>query len=257
MTNSPLQPGETEIELGVPMPGVILPPEQWARTAIKRLPESGPLDWTAIFGRAAPLVLDLGCGNGRFIVTSALSHPDFDHVGIDALPVVIRYATRRANQRGLANVRLAVCGAFEFLDHYVASASVAEIHIYHPQPYHHPEKRERRLITSDFLLQVHRCLLPTGKFVVQTDNPQYWSYLRQVLPALFEFHEQLGPWPDAPLGRTRREIMARAQGLPIFRGWGEPRANVSRAELELLAADLPRPDFDTGKKSSSRPRRRR
>ncbi len=93
--------GSIEYELGVPIPGRILPRAEWARTAIKRLPESGPLDWAAIFGRSAPIVLDLGCGNGRYTISSALSRPDHDHFAVDILPVVIRYATRRANQRGL------------------------------------------------------------------------------------------------------------------------------------------------------------
>ncbi len=90
-----------EYELGVPIPGRVLPQSEWARTAVKRLPEAGPLDWAAIFGRTAPVVLDLGCGNGRFTLMSAVNRPDFDHFAIDFLPVVIRYATRRANQRGL------------------------------------------------------------------------------------------------------------------------------------------------------------
>src|SRR3954469_24985331 len=98
-----MSPGDVEHEFGVPLPGRILPESEWARTAIKRLPppELGPLDWGAIFGRVAPVVLDLGCGNGRFTLQSALERPGLNHFAIDRLPVVIRYATRRANQRGL------------------------------------------------------------------------------------------------------------------------------------------------------------
>src|SRR3712207_9329186 len=82
------QPGEIESEFGVPIPGRILPESEWARTAIKRLPPPGPLDWAAIFGRTAPVVLELGCGNGRFTLLSALARPETDHVAIDVLPVV-------------------------------------------------------------------------------------------------------------------------------------------------------------------------
>src|SRR5271155_5098946 len=94
-----------EREFGVPIAGEILDPAQWTQTALKRLPESGPLDVPALFGRTAPLVLDIGCGNGRFLIGSAVWRPELDHLGIDILPVVIRYATRRANQRGLVNLR--------------------------------------------------------------------------------------------------------------------------------------------------------
>ena len=90
-----------EREFGVPFAGEILEPSRWTQTALKKLPAEGPLDLEALFGRKAPLVLDLGCGNGRFLIGSAVWRPDHDHLGIDVLPVVIRYATRRANQRGL------------------------------------------------------------------------------------------------------------------------------------------------------------
>ncbi|MBX6314273.1 MAG: methyltransferase domain-containing protein, partial [Isosphaeraceae bacterium] len=134
-------------DFGVPIPGVVLPASQWARTAIKKLPPPGPLDWEAIFGRVAPVVLELGCGNGRFTLLSALARPDHDHFAIDILPVVVRYATRRANQRGLHNVRFAVKDAQTFMGQYVAPGSVAEVHLYHPQPYHDPRKAHLRLVT--------------------------------------------------------------------------------------------------------------
>src|SRR5436305_9997488 len=179
-------------DYGVPIPGTVLPKEQWARTAIKRLPEPGFLDWKAIFGRDAPVVLDLGCGNWRFVISSALARPEIDHIGIEILPVVIRYATRRANQRGLSNVRLAVIGAYEFLAQYVAPASVAEIHLYHPQPFRDAEKTHRRLLTPEFLALVHRSLGCGGLMVLQTDNKSYWQYLRRVAPLLFDFEELTG-----------------------------------------------------------------
>src|SRR5262245_1374713 len=111
-----MQSGEIEYEFGVPIPGQILSESEWARTAVKRLPDPGPLDWASIFGREAPVVLDLGCGNGRFTIASAVARSDHDHFSIDLLPVVIRYATRRANQRGLWNVRFAVKDAQTFLE---------------------------------------------------------------------------------------------------------------------------------------------
>jgi tRNA (guanine-N7-)-methyltransferase len=237
--------GTIEYELGVAIPGQILPESEWARTALKRLPPVGPLDWPAIFGRTAPLVLDVGCGNGRFTLSSALARRDFDHFAIDTLPLVIRYATRRANQRGLHNVRFAVKDAQSFFEWYVAPASVAEIHLYHPQPYTDRRKAHLRVLTPRLLANVHRALLPRGLFVVQTDNPDYWSYMTGVLPTFFEFIEQPGPWPDAPAGRTRREILARQRGLAIFRGTAIRRDDLDSSAARSLARALPDPTFRT------------
>src|SRR5947209_10804644 len=191
---------QIEREFGVPIAGEILPPEQWTKTALKKLPE-GYLDWEQLFGRQAPVVLDLGCGNGRFLIGSAVWRPIHDHLGIDVLPVVIRYGTRRANQRGLKNIRFAVGGAREFLQEHVLAGSVAEIHCYHPQPYYDPAQVGRRLITPEFLALVHRSLTPGGGFFIQTDNPGYWKYMKEVIPVFFDFQEQDRPWPDAPKGR--------------------------------------------------------
>jgi tRNA (guanine-N7-)-methyltransferase len=235
--------GETESELGVPIPGVILPPEQWAKTALKKLPPAGPLDWVALFGRQAPRVLDLGCGNGRFVLSSAIRRPEMDHLGLEILPVVIRYATRRANQRGLWNVRFAVCGGYEFLEGFVPPGTIAEIHVYHPQPYADVAKQARRLVTPAFLALVHRSLAPEGRFFIQTDSPDYWRYIAAIGPRFFDFQEQPGPWPDAPEGRTRREIMARQKGLTIYRAGGSPRPELGSEELRELVSELPLPAF--------------
>jgi tRNA (guanine-N7-)-methyltransferase len=237
------RPGEIEEEFGVPIPGQVLPESQWAKTALRRLPPPGPLEWNSIFGRAAPLVLDLGCGNGRFTLQSALARPALNHFAIDVLPVVIRYATRRANQRGLHHVRFAVKDAETFLEAYVATASVAEMHLYHPQPYHDPRQAQRRLVTPRFLAEVHRGLEPGGLFVIQTDNPDYWRYITRVVPVFFAFEELAGPWPDAPEGRSRREILARSRGLRIFRGQGRRRDDIARDAALALAASLPAPRF--------------
>jgi tRNA (guanine-N7-)-methyltransferase len=248
---------EPESDYGVPIPGEVLPPSAWAKTALKKLPPAGPLDWAALFGRAAPVVLDLGCGNGRFLLSSALRRPECNHLGLDILPLVIRYATKRANQRGLHHARLAVCGAHEFLERYVAPHSVAEIHLYHPQPYRDQQLAYKRLITPEFLALVQRSLAEDGVWIVQTDNIAYWQYLAQVLPQLFDVEPLTGPWPDAPQGRTRREIYARQHGLTIHKARCRPRRDLTPEAVEALVAALPRPQFDAAPATKLQRQRRR
>jgi tRNA (guanine-N7-)-methyltransferase len=242
-----MSPGPLESEFGVPFPGAILPPERWTQTALKRYPP-GRLTWHELFGRTAPVVLDLGCGNGRFLIGSALARPGFDHLGVDTLPVVVRYARKRGNQRGLTNLKFAVGGGRELLADYVEAGTVAEIHCYHPQPYYDQRLVHRRLITPEFLALVHRSLVPGGLFVIQTDNPGYWRYIRQVVPVFFDFREHPQPWPDAPRGRTRREIMARSKKLPIFRGVGTANSGLSEVDSLALANALPAPVFDADRR---------
>lgn len=238
---------QIEREFGVPIPGEILPEDQWVRTALKKIPP-GVLDWESLFGRRAPVVIDIGCGNGRSTLHSAVQRPDYDHLAVDILPVVIRYATRRANQRGLSNTRWAVIGGRELLADHVTPGSVTEIHCYHPQPYCTVDEIPKRLITPEFLVLAHRALVPGGLLFLQTDHPAYWKYMRQVVPVFFEFTERDTPWPDSPRGRTRREIMARSKGLPIFRGEGRARTDLDLEQARVLAESLPLPTFDADRR---------
>ena len=239
---------QIEREFGVPIAGEILDPALWTQTALKRLPAEGPLYLEHLFRRTAPLVVDLGCGNGRFLLGSSVWRPDHDHVGVDVLPLVIRYATRRGNQRGLTNLRFAVCDGKRFVETYLTRESAAEIHCYHPQPYYDPTQVHRRLITPEFLMLVHRTLTTGGQFFIQTDNPGYWEYIRKVVPVFFDFVERDKPWPDAPKGRTRREIIALKRGLPVFRGQGQRRDHVAENESLRLADEMPPPTFDADRR---------
>ena len=191
----------------------------------------GRLDWNALFGREAPVVLDLGCGNGRYPIGSALTRADHDHLGIDILPVVIRYARKRGNQRGLdqpevrrprrprtaGEARRAALGRRDPL---LSPAAVL-------RPGEGPPAGSSRRRSSPSCIA---SLVPGGLFVIQTDNPGYWRYIREVVPVFFDFHERIGRWPDAPKGRTRREIIALQKRLPVFRGHGTAKPDLSEDE---------------------------
>jgi tRNA (guanine-N7-)-methyltransferase len=242
-----LKNGGIESEFGVPIPGRILAEGLWAKTALKKLPE-GFINWQELFERDAPVVIDIGCGNGRSTLASAVDRPEVSHLGTDILPVVIRYATRRANQRGLSNTRWAVIGGRELLLKHVAAHSVAEIHCYHPQPYYRQDQVGLRLITPEFLQLVHRALIPGGRIVLQTDHPSYWAYMMNVAPVFFDFQERTSPWPSAEDGMTRREIIAKSRGLKIFRGEGIARKDLNSDDALRLAESLPLPTFNADRR---------
>ncbi len=238
-----LLPGQTEYEFGIPIPGLIVPAESWAKTAIRRLPESGPIDWSTVFGRSAHLCLDIGCGNGRFTLASAVERPEWNHVAIDSLPAVIRYATRRANQRGLSHTRFIAIDGWRLLHDYSSDQSWDEIHIYHPQPYADPRKASLRMLNPEFLLLMHQKLRDGGKIFVQTDRKAYWDYIQSTMPKIFDWQRVDGHWIDGPQFRSRREILAMKQGLKIFRGAALRRSDWNDEELATCISELPQPRF--------------
>jgi tRNA (guanine-N7-)-methyltransferase len=229
-----------------PFPGRTLPREQWTRTRAALGDRGSLFDWVAVFGREAPRVLDLGCGNGRFLLGSALERPHMDHLGVELVPPAVRLGTLRMGQRGLTNCKIAWGDATEFVCERCPPSSVDEIHLYHPQPYFDPRQRARRQLTPAVLLAIHRALRPGGLFVFQTDNQAFARYARSIAPALFAWSERKEQWPDAPTGRTEREMQARSRGLAIVRAEAR-RIDLEPLEAERRAAELPEPDFDANR----------
>lgn len=234
---------DREFEFGVPFPGTVLPGDRWTRTGYRD--DGKPFDWERVFGRRAPRVVDLGCGNGRYLIGSALARPGHDHLGVDLVQRAVDYAAHRANKRGVANARFVVGDAVVWLRERLAADSVDEIHVYHPQPYYDPAEAPKRLLTPACLERVWTVLRRGGLLVLQTDNKSYWTYLLKAVPKFFEPEILRGPWPDAPEGRTRREIVARKKGLAIWR-------MAARRRDAVLDMEVPPPDFD-----ADRPRFRR
>lgn len=238
--------GALEHEFGVPFPGQVLPGDRWTRTGLKD--DGTPFDWARTFGREAPRVVDLGCGNGRYLIGSALARPGHDHLGIDLVQRAVDFAAHRANKRGLANVRFVTADAETWVRERLAPGTLDEIHLYHPQPYYDPEARARRMVTGPFLERLWELLRPGGLLVLQTDNKAYWRYLLDAVRFRFDPTAVPGPWPDAPRGRTRREIVARMKGLAIW------RMEARRRDVPLpgVAKD---PDFDADRPRFRKARR--
>ena len=235
---------DLERDGGVPLPGRILPRERWTSTFCTD--DGRPFDWHRVFGRTAPRVIDVGCGDGRYLIGSALARPDRDHLGIELLIPPVERASRRADRRGLANVRFVAADAVEWMQRRLAPASVDEIHIYHPQPYYNPAERGKRILTPDFLDRAWQVVRPGGLFVLQTDNKAYWRYLLQASSKHFDPRLLQGPWPDAPEGRTRREIIARRKGLVVWRMEARRRDVPLEIEIPRVDFDADRPRFRKG-----------
>ena len=230
-----------ESEFGVPVPGRVLPGNQWTKTGYR---DTGKLfDWEAVFGRTAARVVDLGCGNGRYLIGSALQRPEVDHLGVDLVQVAIDHAAHRGNQRGLRNVRFVTGDANLWLFERLAPDSVDEIHIYHPQPYYEVADITKRLLTAGFLERTWTVLRKSGLLVLQTDNKAYWTYLLRAVAKHFEPEVMAGPWPDAPRGRTRREIIARGKGLAVWRMTARRRDVPQALEIPPADFDANRPRF--------------
>ena len=183
------------------------------------------------------------------MLDAAAARPDRDYLGIETVATLVDQATQEAARRGLRNARFVADNASRWIARQ-EPGSVDEIHVYHPQPYYDPGQEPVELLTPEFFERAWKVLRPGGVLVLQTDNKRYGRHLLEAVRKCFDPEIQPGPWPDAPAGRTRREMVARRKGLPIL------RVVARRREAPLDVAPPP-PYFDLTRPGLRRRRQKR
>jgi len=140
-----------------------------------------PIEWHARFGRAAPLALELGFGNGDYLRDRAPREPERDWVGVEVSWGSVERLLRRLEGGNIDNVRIAQGDGAFLLEHLFAPRSLDEIVINHPDPW--PKKRHhlRRLLQPAFLRLVASRLRKGGDLLVVTDHAEYAGWIREVL----------------------------------------------------------------------------
>jgi tRNA (guanine-N7-)-methyltransferase len=139
------------------------------------------LDLEAVYGRNAPLEVDLGSGDGSFLAELAASNPERNFLGIERLQGRVRQAQSKIARRGLTNARIFRIETSYAIQHLLPGESVARFHLMFPDPW--PKRRHwrRRVVTSDFLASIHRALAPQGMFRVATDQLDYFREIERLV----------------------------------------------------------------------------
>ena len=196
------------------------------RTALSRLSAlwslgtSGPvIDPAEVFGRAAALVVDLGCGMGESARAQASDDPETDIVALDVHTRGIATLLRGLEADGVTNVRVVLGDAVTFLDQRLAPQSLSGARIYFPDPWPKVRHAKRRLIQPTFVSLLSSRLVPGGFVHCATDDRNYAEQMREVFtaePAL-QVHAALPASVRRPA--TKFERRARRLGHPIADIW--------------------------------------
>ncbi|GAB2458819.1 tRNA (guanosine(46)-N7)-methyltransferase TrmB [Xylanimonas ulmi] len=179
-------------------------------------------DAEATFGRRAPLVVEIGSGQGENIVEAADAHPERDHLAVEVyLPGLAKTIARSAQRRGgagLANLRLLQVNAAELLETALPAASVAELWVFFPDPWHKSRHHKRRLVTPGFAALAARVLRPGGVWRLATDWAEYGEQMREVGEASADFRNAHGSGAVAPRFEGRVLTAFERKGLAAGRG---------------------------------------
>jgi tRNA (guanine-N7-)-methyltransferase len=153
--------------------------ELWPRFGAE--PGDGLLDFSGLFGRAAPVVLEIGFGNGETLAALAVTNPQVNYFGIEVHRPGVGGLLRRLAAADITNVRVMVADAKVVLARRVPDASLAAVHLFFPDPWPKKRHHKRRLVQGDFVELVGRKLLPGGVFHLATDWGEYADHMMAVL----------------------------------------------------------------------------
>jgi tRNA (guanine-N7-)-methyltransferase len=158
-----------------------------------------PLDAPAVFGRRAPLVLEIGFGMGAATAEIAAQRPDTDFLGVEVHTPGVGALLKRIGEQGLGNLRIVQHDAVQVLEQMIAPASLAGVHVFFPDPWHKKKHHKRRLIQSPLVALLASRLAPNGVLHCATDWQPYAEQMLEVLsaePLLENTAADYAPRPD-------------------------------------------------------------
>jgi tRNA (guanine-N7-)-methyltransferase len=172
------------------------------------------LDLAQLFGNENPVVLEIGSGKGRFLISSAMEQPDVNFLGVEKSLHYHRVIDERVRKRHLTNVRLINHDAFLVVRDMLPDASLREIHIYFPDPWPRKRNQKRRIIRAEVLEQFRRVLVEGGSGIYVTDHREYFEAAAPLIEAAFRAERRIPQPEDSP--RTNYEAKYREEGRPIY-----------------------------------------
>ena len=154
-----------------------------AAAAFEIVPEddSRVLDLEAIFGRIAPLEVDLGCGDGAFLSELAAQNRDRDFLGVERMLGRIHGACKRFSRLELTNARIISVDIAHAVQQLLAPGSVEVFYLLFSDPWPKRRHHSRRVFTTELLASISRALAPNGRFCVATDDTPYFEAMMQIV----------------------------------------------------------------------------
>ena len=178
--------------------------------------EARPLDFRAVFGREAPVVLEVGFGMGETTARIAAENPGIDYLGVEVHTPGVGSLLKRIEADALANVRIVQHDVVEVMRDMVPASSLAAIHVFFPDPWPKKRHHKRRLLQPGFVALATSRLAPGGIFHVATDWQQYAEEVLEVLsrtPGLRNTANGFAPRPA-----TRPETKFERRGVKLGHG---------------------------------------
>jgi tRNA (guanine-N7-)-methyltransferase len=138
--------------------------------------EELPRPWsgTELFGREAPLEVEIGSGKGLFLRQASQLRPEHDFLGVEIADRYARFIAARLARAGIGNARIVHGDGLRVMEG-LPEKALAAVHVYFPDPWWKARHRKRRVMNARFLADVERALVPGGRLHFWTDVEEYYQ----------------------------------------------------------------------------------
>ena len=174
---------------------------------------AAPLDFDAVFGRRAPVVLEIGFGMGDATAQIAKAAPHTDFLGVEVHPPGVGALLKRIDELGLHNVRVVRHDAVEVLEQMIAPDALAGIHLFFPDPWHKARHHQRRIVQPAFVRLLASRLAAGGYLHAATDWEPYAAQMLEVLGAEPLLRNCADGYAPRPAHRPETRFERRGIGL--------------------------------------------
>ena len=162
-----------------------------------------PLDLVTLFGRDAPVVLEIGFGMGASLVTMAQNNPHQNFLGLEVHAPGVGACLASAKEAGVENLRVMCHDAVEVLEKMIPDNSLDMVQLFFPDPWHKARHNKRRIVQTPFVELVMRKLKLGGVFHMATDWEAYAEHMLEVMSSIDGYKNQSESNNYVPRPETR------------------------------------------------------
>ena len=185
----------------------------WPTMGVEFSPQ--PLDFCALFGREAPVTLEIGFGMGASLVAMAKANPHQNFLGIEVHSPGVGACLSQAVEEGVENLRVMCHDAVEVLETMIPDNSLTMVQLFFPDPWHKARHNKRRIVQPPFVERVKGKLKPGGVFHMATDWEPYAEHMLEVMRSVDGYQNQspTGDYVPRPATRPLTKFEQRGQRL--------------------------------------------
>lgn len=176
------------------------------------------LDFPTLFGREAPVTLEIGFGNGESLAQMALAAPERDFIGIEVHTPGVGHLLKRIGELGLQNVRVLNYDALDILQQRIPLQSLDRVQLFFPDPWHKTRHHKRRIVQAEFAALIASRLKRGGVFHLATDWENYAEHMASVLESSRDFRNLADTPPYSARPESRPLTKFEQRGIRLGHG---------------------------------------